>query len=105
VLGHDHNAKRLGTSVAPSEIDGVTGQHCYGWLLLLQLLHHDIRPSTAQHSLDLVPIHAIVGDHHQRRVITAGHASEAHVAPSIPAPRHTISDITQCPSQPSYSVG
>ena len=55
--------------------------------LLLQGLHRDIRPSTAQHSLDLPPIHAIVGDHHQRRGMRAGHASEAHVAPSIPENR------------------
>ena len=32
-----------------------------------RLLHHDIRPSTAQRILDLVPIDSLVRDHHQRR--------------------------------------
>ena len=70
-----------------------------------RLLHHDIRPSSAQHILDLVPIHALMRDHHQRRAVAACHASEAHVAPSPPAPRHPVSNIAQPTPQPSYSVG
>jgi hypothetical protein len=104
LLGHDHDPQRLDTATAPPEIGSFAGRHRHGWFLLPQLLQCDIRPSAAQHSLDLVPIHAIVGDHHQRRVITAGHASEAHVAPSIPAPCRPIAHIAQCTPQPSYSV-
>jgi hypothetical protein len=105
ILGHDHNAHRLDAATAPAKISSIAGQHCHGGLLLLQLLQCDIRPSTAQHVLRLPAIDSLMRDHHQCRVITASHASAAHVAPSIPAPCHTISHITQSASEPPYSVG
>jgi hypothetical protein len=46
LLGHDHDPQRLDTSAASSEFGSIFGCHRHGWLLLLQLLHHDIRPST-----------------------------------------------------------
>jgi hypothetical protein len=63
VLRHDDDTQWLDTSAAISNVGGVAGQHRHGWLLLLQGLHHDIRPASAQHILDLVPIDAIVGDY------------------------------------------
>ena len=64
VLGHDHDPQRLDTSAAPSEIGSIFGCHRHGGFLLLQALQHDIRPSSAQHSLDLALIHALMRDHH-----------------------------------------
>ena len=78
------NAKRLDTSAAPTKSGSIGGRHRSGRLLVLQALHHDIWPSTAQHVLDLTPIDPLVRDHHQCRVITTGHASEADIAPSHP---------------------
>jgi hypothetical protein len=105
VLGHDHNPQRLDTSAASSEISSIAGLHRHGWLFLLQGLHHDIRPSTAQHIQHLAPIHAIMRDHHQRDAVAACHASKADAMPSPALPSATISDITQSASEASYSVG
>ena len=59
VLGHDHDPQRFDTSAAPTEIGSIFGCHRHGWLLLLQLLHRDIRPSSAQHILHLAPIDSL----------------------------------------------
>jgi hypothetical protein len=104
VLGHDDDPQRLDTSAASSEIGGVGGRHRPGRLLVLQLLHHHIRPAMAQHILHLPPIDSLVCDHHQCRVITAGHTDAAHVAPSIPMPRRSIAHIAQPTSQPANGV-
>ena len=70
VLGHDHNAKRLDTTTTPAKIGSNFGCHRAGRCLLLQALHHGIRPPSAQHSLDLALIKAFVRDHHQRHAVT-----------------------------------
>ena len=52
-------------------------------------------PSMVQYILHLPPINSLVNDHHHCRVITPGHASTTHVAPSIPVPRRPIAHIAQ----------
>jgi hypothetical protein len=104
VLRHDHDPQRLDTPTAPSEIGGIFGCHRHGWLLLLQLLQCDIRPTLAQHILHFPPINSLVRDQHQYPAIAAYQHGAAHVESWIPAPRHPVPDMSQCTSQPSYSV-
>jgi hypothetical protein len=72
VLGHDYGPQRLDTTTTPAKIGSIAGRHRHGWLLLLQTLDHDIRPSTARHILNLPPIHALVQDQHQRHAVATG---------------------------------
>jgi hypothetical protein len=104
MLWHNHNPKRLDTPTAPAKIGSIAGRHRHGWFLTFQALRHGIRPASAQHSLDLAPIHALVGDQNQCDVVAICHASEAHIAPSLPAPRHPVSNLAQPTPQPSNSV-
>ena len=104
VLRHDNDPHRLDTATAPAKISSIFGCHRPGRNLLLQTLDHDFRPASAQHSLNLALIHAIMRDQHQRGAIATGHASAADFAPSIPAPCRPIAHIAQCTSQPSHSV-
>ena len=73
LLGQDHDTKRLHAPAAPSEIGSVASRHRHGGLLGLQVLHHDIRPSWAQRINHFATVDAIMRNHHQSRVIAAGH--------------------------------
>jgi hypothetical protein len=85
-------------SAASSAVIATSGSSCS------RPLTHDIRPSSAQHSLDLVPIHTLMRDHHQRPAGTTGHASKADLMPSPTATRHPVSNVAQPTPHPSYSV-
>ena len=98
LLGQDHDAERFHAPAAPSEIGSVVSRHRHGGLLGLQVLHHDIRPSWAQNIQHLGPVDAIVRNHHQSRVIAAGHPCEtrpaaisSYVAPS--GPEHPVGHV------------
>jgi hypothetical protein len=104
VLGHDHDPQRFDTSAALTQSGCIGWRHRHGWFLAFQALHHEVRPSTVQHILDLVPIDSLVGDQHQCDVITICYASEAHIAPSIPVPHHPVSDIAQTAPEPPNSI-
>ena len=105
VLGHDDDPQRLDTSAAPSEIGSIFGCHRPGRVLVCKILHHCIRPPRAQHSLDLVPIHTTVRDHHHHPAVAARHASATHIAPSLLVPRHPVSNVAQPTPEPPNSVG
>jgi hypothetical protein len=105
VLGHDRNAQRFNSSAALTQSGSIFGCHRHGWLLLLQRLHRDIRPSSAQHILHPPPIDSLMRDHHQRGAVATDHSCEADIAPSPAATRHPVSNVTQPTPQPSYSVG
>jgi hypothetical protein len=81
MLGHDHKPQRLDTSAAPAKVGSIFGCHRHDWLLLLQALHQDIRPSLAQDIQHLTPLDILVRYHHHRHVVTACHAREADFAP------------------------
>ena len=66
-------------SSATAEISSIIGCHRPGRLLMLQILQHDIRPSSAQHIQHLATIDVLVRDHDQSLVIAAHQPGEGTV--------------------------
>jgi hypothetical protein len=95
VLRHHQDPQRLHCSTAPSESGSIAGQHRHGRLLVLKALHHHILPAMAQYILYLPPVDTVVRDKHQCDAIAACYPSEADFTPSVPAPCHPVSGITQ----------
>ena len=48
-LGHDHDPQRLDTPLPTAEFGSTDSGHRPGRLLMLQILHRDIGPSSAEH--------------------------------------------------------
>jgi hypothetical protein len=88
LLRHNHDPQRLNTSAAPSEVSGVDGRHRHRRLLLQASSTFRRSNPSWMTSINAMPS-----------------PGEARVAPSIPAPRHTVSNVAQTAPQPSYSVG
>jgi hypothetical protein len=87
-----------------SEIGSIVCAHCPGRFLLLQILQHDIGPSSAEHIKHLATIDALVKDHHQSPVVAAHQPSEAHCAPLPRAPHRPVTNIPQAAPEPPDSV-
>src|SRR6516165_725291 len=68
-LTHDRDPQWLDAATAGAETGGIGRRHRYGWMLLLQLFHHHIRPSAAQHALYVSLVDPFVDDQDQCRVI------------------------------------
>jgi hypothetical protein len=103
-LRHDNDPQRLNAPAALSQVGSITGQHRHDRFLILQILDHDIRPTSAQNIEHLASIYTRVRHQDRRRGVTSYKPSEAHVAPLPLATRHPIPDIAQCTAEPTRGI-
>src|SRR5271166_5260851 len=104
LLWHHHDPKRLNSSPMCAKISSIFGGHLPHRLLALEILEHNVGPSSPQDILQFPLIDAIVRNHNQSPTATLSQTGEAHIAPRSPPLCSTVSDISQPAPQPPYAI-
>ena len=105
LLGHDDDSQRLDSAPTPPEINGVVGRHCDRGCFGLRILHHDMRPSWAQHVQHLATVYAIVDHQYQRPAIASDHPCESNGAPSPPVSCRSVANVPEATAEPTNNIG